>query len=99
MLTRIVKLTFKTEHITDFEELFEETKQYIQNYEGCRSLELLQDTNNPNIFFTYSKWNNAADLEKYRNSEFFNGVWSRTKLLFGEKPKAWSVQQKYASIK
>lgn len=94
MLTRIVKLTFKTENITDFIRIFEETKQFIRDFEGCISLELFQDLGNPNIFFTYSKWESEDYLELYRNSDFFKNVWGKTKLLFSAKPEAWSVQKK-----
>ena len=94
MLVRIVKLTFKTENISSFEKLFDETKRYIRNFEGCDLLELYQDKNNPCIFFTYSYWADESALEKYRKSEFFKSVWSRTKVLFSAKPEAWSVSKK-----
>jgi len=95
MLIRIVKLTFKSENIIKFEQLFKETKQYIQDFEGCISLELLQDKTNPNIFFTYSQWTSEEHLNKYRNSDFFNSVWSKTKVLFDAKPEAWSMHKKH----
>lgn len=94
MLIRIVKLTFKEENISSFEALFEETKDTIRNFEGCMFLELYQDIKHPNIFFTYSKWEKEVHLEAYRRSEFFKSVWARTKLLFKDKPEAWSVTQK-----
>lgn len=94
MFVRIVKLTFKKENIASFEQIFEETKQVIRNVEGCAFLELLQDKNNPNIFFTYSFWQTEQDLENYRNSELFKGIWGRTKALFAEKAEAWSVDKK-----
>jgi len=94
MLVRIVKLTFKTENISSFEKLFEETKSYIRKFEGCTLLELYQDQNNPNIFFTYSYWENETFLDSYRESDFFKSVWSRTKVLFNDKPQAWSLIKK-----
>ncbi|MGB5666217.1 MAG: antibiotic biosynthesis monooxygenase [Maribacter sp.] len=94
MLTRIVKLTFKTENIANFIRIFEETEQFIQNFEGCISLELFQDLGNPNIFFTYSKWESEDYLDLYRSSDFFKNVWGKTKPLFDAKPEAWSVQKK-----
>ncbi|MEM1340003.1 MAG: antibiotic biosynthesis monooxygenase family protein [Bacteroidota bacterium] len=96
MLIRIVKLTFKQENISSFEAIFEETKEKIINFKGCYHLELYQDMKDPNIFFTYSHWENGAALDAYRNSDFFKKVWSRTKLLFGDKPQAWSVIKKAA---
>jgi len=94
MLTRIVKLKFKPEHISDFETLFHEVEGYIRDYEGFQSIELLQDMNDPSIFFTYSKWNSETDLNAYRESVFFTKVWAKVKLYFSEKPQVWSVQQK-----
>ncbi|MEK6153537.1 antibiotic biosynthesis monooxygenase [Flavobacteriaceae bacterium 3-367] len=91
MLVRIVKLTFKKENIVSFEQIFKETKNTIRNFSGCSFLELYQDMNDPNVFFTYSYWDSEKDLEAYRNSDFFKQVWSRTKPLFAEKPEAWSV--------
>lgn len=95
MLIRIVKLTFKSENIVKFEQIFKETKQYIQGFKGCISLELLQDKTNPNIFFTYSQWASEEHLNNYRNSDFFKSVWSKTKVLFDAKPEAWSVHKKH----
>lgn len=93
MLIRIVKLTLKRENIASFEQIFEETKDFIQNFEGCLSLELYQDRKQPNIFFTYSQWEKEENLEEYRKSEFFRNVWGKTKLLFEENPEAWSVNR------
>ena len=93
MLVRIVKLTFKKENITGFQQIFKETKQAIRDFEGCTFLELYQDKENSAVFFTYSYWKTSEDLENYRNSEFFKKVWGKTKLLFSEKPEAWSVNK------
>jgi quinol monooxygenase YgiN len=94
MIKRIVKLHFKKENIEAFVELFEKTKDKIIKVEGCLHLELFQDIENPSIFFTYSFWEEEVYLEKYRNSEFFNDTWRKTKALFGDKPEAWSVKVK-----
>jgi len=94
MFVRIVKMTFKTENIANFERLFEQNKDKIRAFEGCLFLELYQDQNQANIFFTYSYWEAPNFLEAYRKSELFQGVWSKTKMLFSEKPEAWSVTKK-----
>jgi len=92
-LIRIVKLTFAADRVNDFLKAFDERKEMIASFEGCSSVELLRDIQNPNIFFTYSKWNNEQSLEKYRNSELFNTVWNTVKKWFADKPEAWSVEQ------
>ncbi|WP_222983961.1 putative quinol monooxygenase [Flagellimonas meishanensis] len=93
MLIRIVKLTFKPENILSFERIFRESKEGILGFNGCRLVELYQDMKDPCIFFTYSFWEKESDLENYRTSDFFKGVWGNTKTLFSEKPEAWSVKQ------
>ncbi len=93
MLIRIVKLTIKSENIASFERIFEETKQYIRDFDGCQFLALYRDNKEPNIFFTHSHWVDDAALQHYRNSEFFKTVWSKTKLLFDAKPEAYSMTQ------
>lgn len=93
MLIRIVKMSFKPEETTRFLEIFSENKKKISNRPGCTKLELYRDNTNTNIFFTYSFWNKTADLENYRNSALFKGVWAETKVLFNDKPEAWSVER------
>ena len=93
MFVRIVKMSFHEENIPKFLENFELMKEKIRNAEGNRLLELYQDKNNPEIFFTYSYWETETDLENYRNSELFYDVWQFTKKLFNDKPEAWSVDK------
>ena len=93
MLVRIVKLSFHQENIPAFLENFEENKDKIRAFPGNNFLELYQDQNNKDIFFTYSYWENEEALEKYRKSALFDGVWTYTKTLFSDKPEAWSVDR------
>lgn len=91
MIKRFVKLSFKPEHVDDFIALFNDSKAQIAAVEGCRHLELLQDVDKPYIFFTYSIWENTEYIEQYRQSELFNTIWAKTKVLFGDRPEAWSL--------
>jgi hypothetical protein len=91
MLIRIVQLTFKEEHTGEFLDNFERNKSEIRAFEGCLHVKLLQDNDTPNKFFTYSKWKSRDHLENYRKSQLFKEVWSKTKPLFSEKAKAWSL--------
>ena len=90
-------MTFKTDKIDDFLVIFNASKEKIRNTDGCSFLELYRDRTNSSIFFTYSYWNTAQDLKNYRCSELFKDVWAKTKVLFKDKPEAWSVD-KVASL-
>ena len=91
MIKRIVKLTFQPERVTDFQTIFEESKEKIAAFEGCQYLELLREKSKGNIFFTYSFWESEEALNNYRHSELFQTTWAKTKLLFSDKPEAWTV--------
>ena len=93
MFVRIVKMSFQPEKIEEFLANFNTKKEFIRNSPGCQLLELYRDKNNSDIFFTYSYWETEQDLENYRNSDLFKGVWAQTKILFNDKPVAWSVDK------
>lgn len=93
MFVRIVKMGFKPEKVEEFLIIFNAKKEFIRNNNGCQLLELYRDKNDPSIFFTYSYWETEQDLENYRNSDLFKGVWAQTKILFNIKPEAWSVDK------
>ncbi len=91
MINRFVKMTFHPENIDRFKDIFIASQPLIAAMEGCIHVELMQDINNPSVFFTYSTWESPVFLEAYRHSELFQGVWAKTKILFSDKPEAWSV--------
>jgi quinol monooxygenase YgiN len=91
MIKRIVKLTFDPHHLEDFRQIFAESKQKIGAFEGCHHVELLQGIQPDNVFFTFSVWDDEAALDRYRQSELFKTTWAKTKILFTDKPAAWSV--------
>ena len=93
MFVRIVKMSFHQNKVDDFLKNFNSIKEKIRNVDGCSLLELYQDKENSCVFFTYSYWNDEIDLENYRKSELFKTVWAQTKLLFNDKPQAWSVNK------
>ena len=93
MIVRIVKMSFKPDKIDEFLHNFEGSKLKIRSFKGCGLLELYRDKSNPNTFFTYSYWDTEQDLNNYRNSPLFRSVWAETKILFNEKPEAWSVDK------
>ncbi|WP_250432505.1 putative quinol monooxygenase [Hanstruepera flava] len=98
MFVRIVKMSFDDKFIDVFLNNFHANKEAIRGFRGCQLLELYRDKHNTNVFFAYSYWNSEADLERYRHSELFKSVWSKTKPLFNAKPEAWSVD-KVVSLK
>jgi quinol monooxygenase YgiN len=86
-------MTFEERNVKEFLEIFEESKQSIKGFEGCLHLELLQDYHLPNVFLTYSHWENDGALDNYRHSDLFEKVWAKTKPLFSDKPVAFSSQR------
>lgn len=93
MIIRLVKLPIHPDKATDFRKLFESAKSTIKNFEGCNHLELLSQTNESGVHFTYSIWQSEHHLNKYLFSEFFKKTWTTTKTFLCDKPEAWSVEK------
>lgn len=92
MIIRLVKMEFKKDEIDEFRSIFMETKPLIEKMEGCLQVNLHQDAQHPEIFFTISHWNSETDLNQYRDSELFIKTWKKVKLLFNKKAEAWSLK-------
>ncbi|GAA4450070.1 putative quinol monooxygenase [Nibrella saemangeumensis] len=93
MLIRIVRMTFQPDKLDEFMVIFNQSKDRIRTFPGCRHLELLQDIDKPNVRMTYSLWESADELEAYRQSELFRTTWAATKVLFADKPVAFSAEK------
>lgn len=93
MIKRIVKMSFDPGKVEEFKVLFKANWQYIKGFEGCDHVELLQDKLHPTIFFTFSLWQSEEHLNAYRDSALFAKVWGATKILFNDKPHAWSLTE------
>jgi quinol monooxygenase YgiN len=84
---------FVADQVENFKIKFEGWKNHIRNQEGCLYLELIQDINDPQSFYTYSHWQDETALNKYRNGALFKEVWPATKAMFDRKPQATSLTQ------
>lgn len=93
MLVRIVRMTFQPDTLADFHAIFDRSKAHIRAFPGNHHLELLRDPENPAVRITYSLWESVDALEAYRHSDLFRTTWAATKLLFAEKPIAFSGEK------
>ncbi|HYE57725.1 MAG TPA: antibiotic biosynthesis monooxygenase family protein [Rhodothermales bacterium] len=90
MLVRIVQMHFRPDAVDTFLDLFYRTAPQIRAFEGCRHLELWQDTSDPTRLTTYSHWQGADALDAYRRSDLFRTTWAETKALFQSPAEAAS---------
>ena len=93
MITRIVRMVFQEDKTDAFEAVFDASKEKIRARSGCQYLSLHRDHHSPNVYYTISKWDTQQDLDDYRNSELFKTTWAKTKILFTDKPSAYSLEQ------
>lgn len=91
MLVRLVKMHFNPGFREEFQELFNTVRAKIGSFDGCHSVQLLQDHNDPDVFFTISHWTSETQLNAYRKSELFIETWAQVKPNFRSKAEAWSL--------
>ena len=78
--------------VETFLTIFNHHKEAIRNFPGCVQLRLLKDAHDPLCYTTLSHWEDPNDLENYRKSELFEGVWARVKPLFSRRTEAFSMK-------
>ena len=93
MITRLVKLSLEPSKAAEFEAIFKESQQLIQNFKGCQKTDLFKVSGSQAEFFTISYWDNEQHLDNYRNSELFKSVWAKVKPLFADKAAAWTLNE------
>ena len=94
MIVRLVKMQFQSDKVDEFKNLFEERKEKIRSFPGCKYLELLQGLDaKDSVFYTYSYWETEQDLENYRYSDLFKDTWALTKSMFAQKAEAISLHK------
>lgn len=90
MLHRIVRMVFQESEVEHFIRIFNKKKAFIEGFEGCVSVMLVEDLRSEHAMATISIWESEENLEAYRNSDLFLETWKEVKPLFAEKAKAWS---------
>ena len=93
MVIRIVKLTMQEANADLFKKYFDTVHDIIRNQPGCQQLQAWQEIHQPNIFFTYSIWNEEQDLNNYRDSAFFLQFWKTVKPWFDAKAEVWTFDK------
>lgn len=91
MVTRIVRMHFAEKGVKVFKELFKKHRVAMASVDGCVSLELYSEANQPTSFATISKWKSEEHLEAYRKSALFSAIWTKIKPHFSEKAEAFSL--------
>jgi quinol monooxygenase YgiN len=89
-ILRIVRMTFRSEALEAFLDNFDKIQPRVRRAEGCESVVLLQDADNPCVVSTLSIWASAGHLNAYRKSVLFGEVWPQTKSGFAHPPRAES---------
>jgi heme-degrading monooxygenase HmoA len=91
MLIRIVKMHFNPAFVSEFRTVFKSVQPKIESFDGCSTVQLLQDQNDPEIFFTISHWKDEQHLNAYQESNLFKTTWAIVKPNFKVKAEAWSL--------
>jgi quinol monooxygenase YgiN len=86
-------MSFEPERVSEFIDIFNESKNQIKMFPGCIALSLFREKGKENIMYTWSIWESEDALEKYRASKLFADTWSKTKKLFNAPPLAYSLEE------
>ncbi|MBL7832191.1 MAG: antibiotic biosynthesis monooxygenase, partial [Saprospiraceae bacterium] len=62
-ITRIVMMTFKSNEVETFINIFKESQALIQAFPGCNKVQLHKNIDDPCIMYTVSLWDNDECLQ------------------------------------
>ncbi len=93
MIVRIVRMKVSESDVSVFQRYFNESFSKIRSFPGCNDLALYTDINEPGMVITFSRWDDEAALNIYRDSIVFKETWNKVKPLFIAKPEAFSMAE------
>ena len=91
MITRIIKLRLK-DSTDEFIKYINSIHDEIFQFTGCHNMEVLNDKDDPKVFFIYTIWKNETELNKFRNSSFNRNFWNTLQDLCESRPEVWTVE-------
>jgi quinol monooxygenase YgiN len=84
-------MQFTPDSKATFIDIFYKKQPFIEGFEGCHSVDLMEDEADDMVLYTFSKWDENESLQKYRNSEMFIKTWKQVKPLFASKAQTFSL--------
>jgi quinol monooxygenase YgiN len=90
MLARLVRMYFQPDRVEEFLAFYQQVRPQIARQQGCVSVLLVRQADDPAAFATWSVWESAAALDAYRTSDFFRGFWPQVKTWFRQPAEAIS---------
>lgn len=93
MIQRIVKLTLsKQTDLEAFRVIYDARNPMKNKVKGCRSVKIMKEINDENVYYTVSMWDSDADLEAYRSSAYFKETWPMVKAHLAVRAEAFTLK-------
>lgn len=86
-------MSFRPDAVEGFLHTLMSFEASIREAPGCIELHVYRDSEDPDVYYTISRWRLASDLEAYRKSELFGKVWKSVKPGFRSPALAWSLEE------
>ncbi len=92
MIKHISKIIIREESIDIFKGLVEKFIPKIQAEDTCLHAEVIQDTKNVALFFSYTVWKSQKDSNVFLKSEIFKDIRANLENHLAEQPETWSTK-------
>ena len=88
MIVQHVTLQVKPEHLAEFIEIARHNAEHsVQDEPGCVRFDVIQDTDDPNRFYLYSVYRDAAATEAHFQMPHFNVYFEKSRSLLVGTPE------------
>lgn len=92
MITRIVKVKLKKEHVDDFNMFMEKFAKDAREFTNNHHVDFFADMDEPSHYHIYTIWKTEGALSKFRNSEINREFKQKITDWSIKKYSAWTVE-------
>jgi heme-degrading monooxygenase HmoA len=90
---RVIMITVPPENAADAERVWKtECGPLMIRQKGCRSEKLMKSLDRPGLYISYSEWDSADDIDRYRESTDHETIQSETYALEGARAVVWCYE-------
>ena len=90
---RVIMITVPPESVEEAERVWKtECAPLMVRQQGCRSEKLMKSLDRPGLYISYSEWDSAEDITRYRESTDHETIQSETHALQGARAVVWCYE-------
>lgn len=92
-IARVIIIKTPEEKFSDAERIWKsQCAPLMRRQKGCRIEKFMRSTERPDLYISYSEWDNMAAIENYRATSEHDTIQSEVRALQGSRAVVWTYE-------